>query len=255
MGRVTVAAGSQLAADAGAAIADAGGNAVDAAVAAVMATMCTEPGIVAPGACGFVTVHPAGEARTSSTGTPRCRAGALRPRRSGRDDRSGSTTAVASTPWWGTGRWRCPGSTPPSRRRGGARQDPVAQLFEPAIAAVDRGFPLSATGRRVPRLRPRGRVRLAGGARSVMHHPDGSPLRAPVTWSWSLISPTRSACWPTRAPTRSTAETSVPRRSRHRGLRGRGRRRPPRPAGGGCRRDGAPRPGHRARAAPRRGGA
>jgi gamma-glutamyltranspeptidase/glutathione hydrolase len=48
-----------LSADAGAAIADAGGNAVDAAVAGVLVSMCTDPGVIAPGASGFVTIWPA----------------------------------------------------------------------------------------------------------------------------------------------------------------------------------------------------
>jgi gamma-glutamyltranspeptidase/glutathione hydrolase len=56
MARVSIASSSQIAADAGAAVADDGGNAVDAAVAATIASMCTEPGIIAPGAGGFVTI-------------------------------------------------------------------------------------------------------------------------------------------------------------------------------------------------------
>jgi gamma-glutamyltranspeptidase/glutathione hydrolase len=60
MRRVEVASSSQLAADAGAAVADAGGNAVDVALAAVLVSMCAEPGIIAPGASGFLTIWPAG---------------------------------------------------------------------------------------------------------------------------------------------------------------------------------------------------
>jgi gamma-glutamyltranspeptidase / glutathione hydrolase len=56
MSRVAVAAPSRLAADAGAEIAAAGGNAVDTALGAVMTAMVTEPGICAPGAGGFITV-------------------------------------------------------------------------------------------------------------------------------------------------------------------------------------------------------
>ena len=61
MRRVSVASGSQLSADAGAAIADDGGNAVDAAVAGVLVSMCTDPGVIAPGASGFLTIWPAEE--------------------------------------------------------------------------------------------------------------------------------------------------------------------------------------------------
>lgn len=56
MSRVIVASGSQIAADAGAAIADRGGNAVDAALATALVSMCTEPGVIAPGASGFITI-------------------------------------------------------------------------------------------------------------------------------------------------------------------------------------------------------
>jgi len=58
---VMVAAGSQLAADGGAAVAARGGNAVDAALAAMFISMATEPGIVGPGAGGFIAVWAEGE--------------------------------------------------------------------------------------------------------------------------------------------------------------------------------------------------
>jgi len=48
-----------MAAEAGAAVADRGGNAVDAAVAATVVAMITAPGIIAPGAGTFATVWPA----------------------------------------------------------------------------------------------------------------------------------------------------------------------------------------------------
>ncbi len=51
-----IAAGSRLATDAGAAVIAAGGNAVDACMAASLVTLISEPGIVALGAGGFVTV-------------------------------------------------------------------------------------------------------------------------------------------------------------------------------------------------------
>jgi len=54
-----VAAGSQSAADAGATILRSGGNAIDAAIAACVVAMCTEPGVMAPGAGGFVALWPA----------------------------------------------------------------------------------------------------------------------------------------------------------------------------------------------------
>jgi gamma-glutamyltranspeptidase/glutathione hydrolase len=59
--QVMIAAGSQMAADAGAEVAALGGNAVDAAVAAMFVSMSTEPGIVGPGAGGFLTIWAPGE--------------------------------------------------------------------------------------------------------------------------------------------------------------------------------------------------
>ena len=60
MSRVLVAAGSKIAADAGAAIAETGGNAVDAAIAAALMLMISEPGVCAPGAGGFITIRSPG---------------------------------------------------------------------------------------------------------------------------------------------------------------------------------------------------
>ena len=58
MAQVSIASGSQISAGAGAAVADKGGNAVDAALAAALVSMCTDPGIMAPGASGFITIWP-----------------------------------------------------------------------------------------------------------------------------------------------------------------------------------------------------
>ncbi len=60
MSGVAVATSSQLAADVGAEIGRAGGNAVDAAIATCLTSTTTEPGICSLGASGFVTIWPAG---------------------------------------------------------------------------------------------------------------------------------------------------------------------------------------------------
>lgn len=56
-----ISAASESATAAGKAVADLGGNAVDASIAAVLVSMSTELGIVTPGAGGFLTIWPQGE--------------------------------------------------------------------------------------------------------------------------------------------------------------------------------------------------
>ncbi len=56
MTQVAISSGSQISADAGANIAEIGGNAVDAAIAATLVSMCTDLGVMAPGAGGFITI-------------------------------------------------------------------------------------------------------------------------------------------------------------------------------------------------------
>lgn len=59
MPQVIIASGSQISADAGAAVANQGGNAVDAAIAATVVSMCTDLGVMAAGGSGFMTIWPA----------------------------------------------------------------------------------------------------------------------------------------------------------------------------------------------------
>ena len=59
--KVIIASDSQIVVDAGAAVANRGGNAVDAAITATISSMCTNLGIIAPGASGFITIWRKGE--------------------------------------------------------------------------------------------------------------------------------------------------------------------------------------------------
>lgn len=58
MAKVITAAGSTIGANGAAEVASLGGNAVDAAIASAIVSMCTEPGILAPAAGAFITVWP-----------------------------------------------------------------------------------------------------------------------------------------------------------------------------------------------------
>ena len=146
MRRVSVASASRVATDAGAAVADIGGNAVDAAIGAAICSMVTEPGIIAPGAGGFITVWPDGSdpvlidcyAEMPGRGLPLDRFG-----RGGREVEltyGGRTTTIV-----GYGSVATPGAFKGLRlaweRYGEA---PWPELLAPAIGAVDAGFPLSA---------------------------------------------------------------------------------------------------------------
>ena len=54
--QVAVASTSQIAADAGASVIEQGGNAVDAALAAALSSINTEPGVCSLGCGGYVTI-------------------------------------------------------------------------------------------------------------------------------------------------------------------------------------------------------
>jgi len=139
---VAVAAPNDLAAQAGVGVALDGGNAVDAAVAAAVTTMVTEPGLVSLTAGGFVTVQP-------SDGQPVTFDGAIEmPGRGLPSDRFGRGVWEVDTPYAGGTRmtigpgsvgvpgavkaldaaWRSHGSLPWRR------------LVEPAVEAAG-GFP------------------------------------------------------------------------------------------------------------------
>ena len=141
---VAVASSSQLAADVGAAVAGRGGNAVDTAIAAALASMNTEPGVCGLGGGGFVTVWPAdgpaavidGYAAAPGLGLP--------------GDRLGTGGVEVFVQYGGGVRTVVgPGSvaTPGAVAALGAASDrfgalPWAELFGPVIEAVEDGFPL-----------------------------------------------------------------------------------------------------------------
>lgn len=144
MPRTVVAAASVVAADAGRIVADLGGNAVDAAIAATIASMSTELGIVSPGAGVFITIWPQGDepvvidayAEMPGRGVDTGRR--IETNRVYMEYGGGMETVVG----WGT--VAAPGAFAgfdvASRRYGAA---PWAELLDPTIDVVRRGFPVS----------------------------------------------------------------------------------------------------------------
>ena len=145
MPRVAIAAASRLSAHIGSALADRGGNAIDVSVGAAIGSMCTDPGIIAPGASGFISVWPAGDEPVVIDGY------AEMPGRGLSSDRfggGGRTVAMAYGGGMetivGYGSVATPGAfagLSESHRRFGRLS--WAEVLQPTIAAVDAGFPLA----------------------------------------------------------------------------------------------------------------
>ncbi len=178
MRRVGIASGSQLAADAGAAIADVGGNAVDAAVAGVIVSMCTDPGIIAPGAGGFVTIWPGSGDPVVIDCYAEMPGRGLSPDQFGHGGREiwleyggGMHTVV------GFGSVAVPGAFAGfalAVERYGTM--PWSEIVGPAIAAVDAGFPLSGAAAEYMAYAHESIFGWHPPSHHVVHHPDGTTL-------------------------------------------------------------------------------
>ncbi len=141
--RVAVATTSGIAAEAGRLVAEAGGNAVDAALAAALVTINTEPGVCSLGCGGFVTVWSPGERPVTIDGW--IAAPAERPASELQWDElfleyGGGVTMIVGPASVGV-----PGGVAAigkaSRRFG---RTPWNTLLAPSVDAVTRGFPLPA---------------------------------------------------------------------------------------------------------------
>jgi gamma-glutamyltranspeptidase/glutathione hydrolase len=143
--RVAVAATSRLATDAGLRLGALGGSAVDAAVAATLVAMVTEPGVVSLAGGAFVTVDPGdGSAPVTVDGNVEMPGRGLPRERFG-----GGLTQVETAYGGGLRLWIGPGSvaTPGALAGlGTAHQHfgraPWAEVVAPAIDAARHGFPL-----------------------------------------------------------------------------------------------------------------
>jgi gamma-glutamyltranspeptidase/glutathione hydrolase len=144
-----VASSTGIAATAGTEIAGAGGNAVDAAIAAAWVGVIAEPGICAPGCGGFVTVWAPGEAPLTIDGY------VAMPGRGAPPDRFGGGTRTVHLEYGGGvtmhvghGSVGTPGG-PAALQLASERHGrlPWAELLEPAVRVARDGFPLSSASR------------------------------------------------------------------------------------------------------------
>lgn len=178
MRRVSIASPSELAAAAGATVADGGGNAVDSAIASVVCSMVTDPGIIAPGGGGFITVWPASADPVVIDAYAEMPGRGLPPDRFGRGAKEiemaygGLTRTIVgygsiATPGAFAGLWLA------WERYGAA---PWAMLMEPAIEAVDRGFPLPSASAEYLGHSHEVIFGWDPGSHAVLHHDDGRQL-------------------------------------------------------------------------------
>lgn len=178
MRRVTISASSPLSARAAADVADAGGNAVDAAIAATIAAVCTEPGIVAPGAGAFFTIWPPDGDPVVIDGylaMPGLDGSAV----TGFGDRismdygGGMETIVGPASVAVPGLWAALGTA--SERFGEADW---AALVAPAIATVAGGFPLPGVSESYLAYSHEPIFDRDPESFDALHHPDGRRIAA-----------------------------------------------------------------------------
>ncbi len=144
MTRVAVAASSQLAADAGAEVAELGGNAVDAAIASSLVQLVTEPGVVSLAAGAFVVIWQDGEPPVMVDGASEMPGRAAPPERFGQGGLDALLLYGGGTPTTvGYGSVATPGALAGyelAAQRYGTL--PWRALLAPAERHVRRGFPL-----------------------------------------------------------------------------------------------------------------
>jgi len=182
---VAVASSTKLAADAGAIIADAGGNAVDAAVAAALVSITTEPAICALGAGGFLTIWPPAGDPVTIDGYIEMPGRGLSPERFGggrRDVRIDFGGGVDLTV--GHGSVGTPGGLAAlslaSRKYG---RLPWAEVVEPAYQDVKNGFALSVASHAYLEFAGQKVFGWNEPSQRVLHHADGT-LRRPGETIW-----------------------------------------------------------------------
>ena len=184
---IGIAASSGIAAEAGSRVADEGGNAVDAAIAAVLVSLVTEPSVCSLGGGAFVTVDPPAQPTVTIDGYVEMPGRGLAPERFGQGVRDvhikyggGVETTV------GHGSIATPGALAgfglASKAYG---KLPWARVVEPAYDWARSGFPLSRTSRLYLEFCGEEIFGWHPESRAVLYGPDdrlaeaGDPIRIP----------------------------------------------------------------------------
>ncbi len=177
--RVVVAAPSRAAADAGARVASEGGGAADAAVAAMLVSLVTEPGIVSLAGGAFCTVAPAdGSPALTVDGYVEMPGRGLPPEGFGHGLRHLVTEYGGHTEMTvGHGSVATPGVLPAleeTHRRWGRL--PWRVVVEPARAVAREGFPLGTASAYYLGYVRDSLFGVDPATRAAIHRPDGAPV-------------------------------------------------------------------------------
>ncbi len=178
--RVAIAATGPVSLAAGQRVARAGGNAVDAAIAAAVATMSTEPGIVSLGGGAFISIWAPDGEPILIDGNVEMPGRGLDPARLG-----GGVTEVSTeygggvTLYAGHGSVGVPGALPACQlaveEHGSA---PWVEVVAPAARACREGYPVGPATARYLGFTAHSLFGLDPQAHALVTRPDGTPLRA-----------------------------------------------------------------------------
>jgi len=176
--RVAVAAPNRHAAEAGTQAVEDGGNAVDAALAAMLVALVSEPGTSSLGGGAFVTVAPAGSPAITVDGTVAMPGRGLPRAAFGRGlDRITMPYGGGTVTEVGHGSVATPGALAAFElaHRDHARL-PWKEVVAPAAQRSRAGFPLSASASRYLGFAREAIFDRDAGIRAALRAPDGSPL-------------------------------------------------------------------------------
>ena len=179
MARLVIAAGTRITAEAGAQIAERGGNAVDAAIAAAIVSMCTDIGIMSPGGGAFITIWPEDSDPVVIDGY------AEMPGRGLDHESFNPSTHQVTFDYGGETHQRVGYGTiaTPGAFAGlalaSARYGKLSweELLEPAIDLVKNGFPLTGGAAEYLLFTHEAIYSWHPESYQYLHHKDGSPLR------------------------------------------------------------------------------